>query len=193
VQPEREIEGTEVAIRTALARGAAAAAGAIVRGYGTELLGYLVAGARDREVGEELFQELSKELLRSLPRFRGDSSFRTFSYAIAWNLVRQYRRATARRKLKPLDEELAQRIPLPDRTETKSWQRTAAKNRIAQLRDKLSPEDQTLLFLRVERAMSWKEVARVLENDESAATVTALRKRHERLLRKLRSWIRDDP
>jgi hypothetical protein len=39
--------------------------------------------------------------------------------------------------------------------------------------------------------MSWKEVACVLVNEDSPAAIAALRKRHERLIKKLRSWIRD--
>jgi RNA polymerase sigma-70 factor (ECF subfamily) len=188
---QHELDTAERSIRNALARGPGPAVEAIVRHYGNELLGYLAATARDREIGEELYQELCEELLRSLPRFRAESSFRTFTYAIAYNLVRQHRRRSARRRSATLDDEVADRVPAPVKSETKSWLRTDARERVAELRDRLTPADQTLLFLRVERAMSWKEVARVLENDESDATVAALRKRHERLVRKLRAWIRD--
>jgi RNA polymerase sigma-70 factor (ECF subfamily) len=187
---ERDLEAAERAIRGALERGPGPAVEAIVRAYGGELEGYLAAAARDREAGGELYQELCEELLRSLPRFRGDSSFRTFTYAIAYNLVRQHRRRSAKQPPAALDDAVVDRVPAPVRTETKSWLRTDARSRVAELRNQLTPADQTLLFLRVERAMSWKEVARVLENDESDATVAALRKRHERLVRKLRELIR---
>ncbi len=188
---ERDQEAAEIAIRAALDRGTGPATLAMLRAYGNELLGYLIATTRDRELGEELYQELSEELLRSLPRFRGESSFRTFAYAIAWNLVREHRRKLARRKDEPLDDEIADRIPAAVRTETRSYLKTDAREKIAKLRERLSAEDQTLLFLRVERQMSWKDVARVMENDESSATVASLRKRHERLVRKLRQWIRE--
>ncbi len=187
--PRDEGSDAETTIGAAFESGVAPAAEAIVRLYGAELRGYLVATAHDRDAGEELFQELAEALLHSLPQFRRESSFRTFSYAIAYNLVRRHRRRTKRR-LDRLDSAMAEAIPALVRSETESWLRTDARARVAQLREQLSPADQTLLFLRVERAMSWKQIALVLENNDSAAMVAALRKRHERLLRKLREWIR---
>src|SRR5688500_1604599 len=61
-------------------------------------------------------------------------------------------------------------------------------------RERLSEEDQALLTLRVDRGMSWSDVARVLLSEEEAPSsaqvskkAAALRKRFERLIVELRA------
>jgi DNA-directed RNA polymerase specialized sigma24 family protein len=54
-----------------------------------------------------------------------------------------------------------------------------------QLQGELSPRDQTLLYLRASRALEWEEVAAVLSRGGGRVTSVALRKRYERLKRRL--------
>ena len=58
------------------------------------------------------------------------------------------------------------------RTETLPHLRTEVKDRFAELRRSLDPDDQALLILRVNRGLSWNEIAVVLDgaspNDEPA-------------------------
>lgn len=75
------------------------------------------------------------------------------------------------------------------RTTTLSFLRTEIRDRARRLRELLDPEEQTLLILRVDRQMSWREIAVILHDDEAAdqpRRVAALRKRYERLLARLR-------
>ena len=60
-------------------------------------------------------------------------------------------------------------------------------DRIARIREQLSPEDHMLLGLRLDRQLAWSEIAQVLGYD--AAT---LRKRFERLKVKLRALLQDE-
>jgi DNA-directed RNA polymerase specialized sigma24 family protein len=62
---------------------------------------------------------------------------------------------------------------------------TGIKDRMAALRAELSPEDQTLLTLRVDRDLPWGDVADILDEAEPA-----LRKRFERLKLRLRELAR---
>ena len=72
-------------------------------------------------------------------------------------------------------------------------------SRETRLRAKLSPDEQALLTLRVDRELEWREIARVLADDELAddAAVTraaaGLRKKFERLKEKLRRLAAEDP
>ena len=52
---------------------------------------------RNRETAEDLTQEVLLRTVRALPRFRGDSRFRTWVFTIARNVVRDEQRRVARR------------------------------------------------------------------------------------------------
>jgi RNA polymerase sigma-70 factor (ECF subfamily) len=69
-----------------------------------------------------------------------------------------------------------------------SWKRTAVKDTVSRLRSSLSADDQTLLILRVDRAMSWREIAHVIGD----AHEPALRKRYERIKNRLRDLAHSD-
>jgi hypothetical protein len=58
------------------------------------------------------------------------------------------------------------RIEHEVRAETLSYLRTVRKNRIAELRASLPPEDQELLLLRVDRQLSWNDLALVMCDEE---------------------------
>jgi len=57
---------------------------------------------------------------------------------------------------------------------------------LAQIRATLDPEDQELLTLRVDRELEWEEISVVLDS-----TSVALRKRFERLTRRMEQMARD--
>jgi RNA polymerase sigma-70 factor, ECF subfamily len=66
--------------------------------------------------------------------------------------------------------------------------------RVAKLRAELDPEDQTLLILRVNRQLPWRDIARIMtdegdasDDDELKRRAAALRKRFERLKEELRA------
>ena len=73
------------------------------------------------------------------------------------------------------------------RSSTEVWLRTEVKTAVQRLRERLDPDDQTLLVLRIDRRLDWRDVARVMETGEAT-----LRKRYERLKRRLREMARED-
>jgi hypothetical protein len=61
----------EAPVRAAADRGDRDAAVTLaLRIYGTELLSFLHAMARDRDLADEAFAEMAEDLLRGLPAFR---------------------------------------------------------------------------------------------------------------------------
>jgi RNA polymerase sigma-70 factor, ECF subfamily len=157
-------------------------------GYGPELLGYLMALARNASDADDLFGTVSERLWRSLPRFRWDSSFRTYAYTIARNTWRKHVRSPRQRAARePLSSPQVAAALARVRTQTATFLRTETRDRIAALRAELSADDQTLLILRVNRQMAWREIAQVMADDEPedpaalARRAAALRKRFERL------------
>ena len=163
-----------------------------IEGYGGELLGYLCALSSSNVEAEELFSELCERLWRALPQFRWTSSFRTWAYAIARNLARDSHRRRKRAKEVALDEapEIAQHA-IAVRTTTMMYMRTETKKRFDELRAALDEDDRTLLVLRVDRRMPWRDIARVMaeDGDDLDRLSASLRKRFERVKERLRAHL----
>jgi RNA polymerase sigma-70 factor (ECF subfamily) len=163
-----------------------------IEGYGSELLGYLCALSPTNAEAEELFSDLCERLWRALPQFRWSSSFRTWAYAIARNLARDGHRRRKRANEVALDEapEIAQRA-IAVRTTTMMCMRTETKKRFDELRAALDEDERTLLVLRVDRRMPWRDIARVMadDGDDLDRLSASLRKRFERVKERLRTHL----
>jgi RNA polymerase sigma-70 factor (ECF subfamily) len=192
----------EQEIRAACIAGSwAEAATRAIERYGPEVLSYLRSLARDELDAGDAFAIFCEELWRSLPRFRWESSARTWTYALARNTWLHVLRDPARRAERRValtdaaSRELAERV----RTSTPVYQRTDTKDRLAAIRAELEPDDRTLLVLRIDRELPWEEIARVLaaegeelDDDALARRSLALRKRFMRLKKLLRVKLRGE-
>jgi RNA polymerase sigma-70 factor (ECF subfamily) len=184
----------DAAIRAQVEAGdLAAATTALLRGCGTELLDYLQAIARDDDLGAEAFAELCEDLWRGLPKFRWEASLRTWLYALARNALGQLRRDPRRRPERNVPLSIAPEVAAVARTITAEYRRTEVKDGFRALRDELDAEEQELLLLRVDRQLSWNDIARIFggadaDADAAAARTRAatLRKRFERAKERLR-------
>ncbi len=157
-----------------------------IRGYGPEILGYLVVLMRDREVAAELFAQFGEALWKGLPRFRAESTFRTWAYAVAWRIAKRAQRDRRRNRARRLDTDELSGIAAEVRSQTESFLKSAARERLSVMRASLTPLEQSILTLRIDRDMSWREVAEVLDDPEQRMNELAVRKRFERLKTKLR-------
>jgi RNA polymerase sigma-70 factor, ECF subfamily len=174
-------EAVEREAKHALAAGdVKAATDVVLRGYGPEILGYFAAVLHDVEAGRELYADWSAQVFCDLGGFRGDASIRTWLYHLAaTRLSRHFRDPFRKRKSELASGHEAAHV---DRSQTPVYQRTDVKDRFRALRAELTPDERALLVLRVDRDLSWREVAEILGEKEEAA----LRKRFERLRKRLR-------
>lgn len=181
----------DTSVKEALARGDRNHAVTLVlRTLDRELRAYLGAVLRDDDAAKELLATLGEQLLVSLPRFRGQSSVRTYVYGIAWNLVRTQQRRAARARRRAAHEGTLDALPARQtRTPTPLYMRTTAKDRLRAARDSLTPEELNLIVLRVDRVMSWKEIGEVVGTGGTPTDTAILRKRFERLVRRLRAQV----
>lgn len=161
-----------------------AAATLTIDAYGGEICSYLAAVLRDDDLARDVFADAAVELWKDLPKFRWQSTLRTWFYAVARHRMYARLEQRKRRPASPLSQ--APEIAAQVRTTTAAWRRTDVKEEVARARASLTPDEQSLLILRVDRQMSWREVAAVL--DESSEP--ALRKRFERIKEKLRAALR---
>jgi RNA polymerase sigma-70 factor (ECF subfamily) len=172
---------SETAITEALARGALAdAATLIVEGYGPGILGYVAALVRDDDEARDVFSEFGEELWKALPRFGGKSSVKTWAYAIAYHCALRQRRSKARRNTRPLRDSEYSKVAQSVRSMSLNVSRADAKLEV--LRSALNPKEHTLLVLRLDRQMSWEDIAEVM-----GSKPPAVRKQFQRLKERLRA------
>ncbi|MFN0250439.1 MAG: RNA polymerase sigma factor [Kofleriaceae bacterium] len=167
--------------------------------YGDELFGFLMGLARDQTQAEDAFSAACERMWRGLPTFRWESSLRVWAYRISRNEFLRTTRDVARaRKGVPISQVASvQKAIDRARTTTPPHERTEVKDRFAELRAELEPEDLMLLGLRIERKMAWADIAKVLADAEARDTppdtreIATLRKRFARLKDKLRERARN--
>ena len=164
-------------------RGAVAS---IVRGYGPELLGYLAAVLKSDSDGDDAFGLFCEELLKSLERFERRCSARTWSYRVAWHCAQKLAEDPNRRRGRRLATDEISKLVQSVRSGTPPYLEDSARIWLRQFRERLSPEEQTLLILRIDRGLAWQEVAAIMEGVDEPA----LRKRFDRLKRRLREAAR---
>ena len=171
------------------------AATAVLTLYGDELLSFIHSRLRDRAASDEAFAMFAEDLWNGLASFGWRSSVRTWAYTLARNATVRYASTNNRRAARnvPLScpgavADLVDRV----RQTTECYKRTAVKDQFRALREQLDLEDQTLLILRVDRNMSWRELAQTLSGtvdlDEALLERESarLRKAFERVKRELK-------
>jgi RNA polymerase sigma-70 factor (ECF subfamily) len=161
-----------------------------IQSYGPEILGFLVAFTKDRSHADDVFSYFLEDFWRGLPKFEWRCTLRAWAYTLARHAARRFssRSLGRRRRHIPLSEvpELAKAAE-EVRTSTAHYLRTAARSRMRELRKELSEQDQILLVLRIDRDLSWREIAIIVTDDHDAVdrddldrTITGLRKQFER-------------
>jgi len=165
-----------------------------IASYGQELLRYSLGLLRSRQDADEVFSQTCLDIWGGLEKFKWKSTFRTWAYAICHNNCVRHLREKQKWRMARLDEvpqisKLVARV----RTSTKPYLLTDLKSRVSILREKLTLEDQALLNLRIDRGMSWQDVALVMlgnKDDHDQDTIEresrACRKRFERTKAKLK-------
>jgi RNA polymerase sigma-70 factor (ECF subfamily) len=189
VDARNQREVAEEDIRAMAGRGAVDDAATLaIRTYGGEVFGYLMAIHGSKDDASDVFSIFAERLWKNLPGFNWQSTLRTWSYVIARNASHSYRRDKGRRRAHEVvltqDSQIL-RAAAKVRTTTLAHLRTETKSEVQKLRDTLSPDDRTLLILRVDRDLEWNEIARVfLDASEDLPQDDAELKREAARLRK---------
>jgi RNA polymerase sigma-70 factor (ECF subfamily) len=167
--------------------------------FGPEIMGLINSIIHDYDRSQEAYSQFSENLLRGLPGFRWESSFRTWTYRLARNACYHLMRGEAARLERRVNESELSDVPISPRSVTHPWQRTSMKSRLHAVFQSLDPRQRTLLFLRVERRLPWKEVARVMAEEEWALTdaelarkAAALRQQFKQLKDHLRALFQKE-
>lgn len=181
----------EERIRQLLATGdLRGAATETIQWLGPEVLGYLMATVKSEADAAEVLSQWAEDLWRGLEGFRGESSLRTWSYKIAYHAAARFARDPYRQRAQRFETSMASRVA--DEVRRSSALRQDLRERqLAALRAELDPDERTLLILRLDRGLAWREVAQVLAGEgEKPAEEFTLRKRFERIREKLEKKAR---
>ena len=170
-------------VRSLLAAGdTSGAATLVLRELGPEVLGFLSGVLGDADA-DEVYSALSERLWKSLRGFEGRCSLRTWTYVLARREITRFRKGMRRHAegRVPLSE-LKDVLAVP-KSRSRSAVATDKQRQLTALRDELPIEDRTLLILRVDRKLSFDEIALAFaDNPEVFAEVD--RKREAARLRK---------
>jgi RNA polymerase sigma-70 factor (ECF subfamily) len=181
---ESALENEVVRLVAAGANGEAASLA--IRQLGPPVLQYLRAILRDSDDADDAFSRFAEGLWTSVGNFRGEGSFKAWAYRIAWHAALRVAQDPYRKRRDLLGSSDASRLAAEVRSRTSVEMEAKATERIERLRQELAPDEQTLIILRFDRDLSWREVAQVLEEEGSPVDEAALRKRFERLKQRLR-------
>ena len=157
-----------------------------LRGYGPQIAGYLRAVTKSEQAASDAFSIFCEFVWVGLPKFRRESSFFTWAYRLAWGAVRRLAEDPFVRRARRLETSEVEALAAEIYSTSYERMRDEAPQRLAELRGRLTPAEQTLLILRIDRGLSWKEIAQVLDEEGASADEAALRKRFERLRAKIR-------
>jgi RNA polymerase sigma-70 factor (ECF subfamily) len=159
--------------------------------YGAEIQGYITAIVHDEDRASDAFSDFAEDLWRGVKSFRSESTFRSWAYRVAWNAAMDELNDAYRRRGQRLQTREVSELVAAVRSSTADFLKPEASRAFEQLRARLTPAERSLLTLRIDRKLSWRELCVVQsENGEQIEEATA-RKRWERLLRKLRR-LKDD-
>ena len=132
--------------------------------YGPEVLSFLSSRLRSPSDARETFSMFVEDLWIGLPAFAFRCSMRTWAYTIARNAAPRYVVAPEQRIERSYGSEISQ-LAEHLRSATDVYQKTELKDRFRVLRERLEPDDQMLLVLRVDRELPWRDLALAMTGD----------------------------
>lgn len=164
---------------------------------GPEILGFLVSRVGDKVDARDVFSDFCEDFWKGLPGFEWRCSMRGWAYTLARHAADRHLRSPGRRRARNLTlppESRCSRLVHKLRTATLPHKKTEVKNRIQALRERLPEDDRMLLTLRVDRGLSWNELALVMApageslSEEALQTESArLRKHFQRVKERLKN------
>ena len=170
----------------------AEAATVALRALGPQILGYLSGVMGSEADADDVFASTSERVWRSLATFEWRCSLRTWFYVVAHREIARFRQR-AKRHVEGRVRISGLRSVLSEvRSTLSSTLGTERQRKIAKLRAELPEQDRALLVLRVDRDLSWEEIALVVAEREGEEELSeADTKREAARLRKRFQIVRD--
>jgi RNA polymerase sigma-70 factor (ECF subfamily) len=129
------------------------AATLVIEALGPGALGYLRPILRSQEEVEDVFSTFAENVWKGLRTWRREGNLKAWAYRVAWNAATRLHRDPYRRLRERLPSTMASRLALSMAASTPQTQERES-SQLAALRATLTPEEQSLLTLRVDRDLS---------------------------------------
>ena len=156
------------------------AATLLIEGYGPQILAFCAGRLQSRQEADEVFSIFCEDVWRGLSGFAWRCSARAWAYTVARHAMSRYLSGVWRHRGElPLSRspELMARV----RTRTQTLLRTESKSKLRELIRQLPEADRLLLSLRLERELSFAELAVVMSDSPEVPDDAALAREAARL------------
>jgi RNA polymerase sigma-70 factor (ECF subfamily) len=150
----RQTVGSDEQLMVAFSRGSTDSFGELFSRYKQPMFGFFRRRLRDPAQAEELTQETFLVILRASSRYEPSATFRTYLYAIGFNILRAHRRKTAFRAMFHGTEGEDREPAVRNTMDADLWLRDAV-NRLERM-------DREILLLREFEQLSYAEIAELL-------------------------------
>lgn len=144
----------------------------IYRAHAQTVYRYLLSLTRDADLSEELTQETFYQAVRSIERFDGSCKVSTWLCAIAKNALSAYRR-------KHQTEELPEEFPSPAASPEAAALESSGRLELLKKLHALEGDSREVLYLRLFRGLSFREIGDVFSRTENWARVSYYRGREK--------------
>lgn len=137
--------------------------------------------------GDDAFSRFQEDVWRGVKDFQWRCALRPWVHRVAWHAAARVVRDRYRCRRRPLPSHLESAVAAPASDSGLGGRR----DRLARLRVELPSEERSLIDLRVRHELQWDELSALLAAQGEAVTAATLRKRYERLTRKLATLARE--
>jgi RNA polymerase sigma-70 factor (ECF subfamily) len=151
---------------------------------------YLQAKLRDHALADDALSIFAEGFWRGLPGFRWDTSLRGWAYTLARNAALRVLDDAFLRKGRRLETGEASQLASRIATES-AIRREREADGLEKLRATLDEDERELLALRLDRELSWDEIALVLSGEGQPVQAAAVRQRYQRMKRRLEGMARE--
>lgn len=163
-----------------------------LQGYGEEVFSFLVVRMRNEDDANDVFSQACEDLLHTLRTFQWRCSLRTWFYRVARSAATRYQRSPMNRSDRRVALSNVSELVDQVRSRTVAHLRSEVKDRMRALREQLDADEQQLLLLRVDRDLSWNEIAEIIEEDaDDEAQIARASARLRQQFQKLKDRLRE--
>ena len=158
--------------------------GVLVETYKTKVFNMAYSLTLNREVADDLAQEVFVKAFYALPKFKGRAAFSTWLHQITVNHTRDYLRKSSRMRHVPFDETKGDLSPQEDETEKREREEELAQTKkiVHEAISTLPGKYRIILSLRDIQGLPYEEISHVL--NISPGTVDSRLHRARKMLKK---------
>jgi len=142
--------------------------------YADKVFRKCISFVQDRDVAQDMVQDVLLKVFTQLSKFKGHSRFSTWLYAITYNYCVEYYRRSQRYPTADIDD--GPDIAEPDDQAEKDLLSLRAE-KLRKAMDLISPEDKAILLMKYQDDTSIKDLTEQLDASESAVKMRLARAR----------------